>query len=168
MAKAPSRDTGSWPDSWFMKLQLTCDLLLRQHPSFCRKTSFHSFMFHSNLEQSLTIKSNHILMEMILSTVGTQGFRLIWNEQKLTNLDINEIQSWIESFTKRNCRISVADGNLQFGKLLNFENGSMEEVERTSQTCPMPTHHLKMPLQINQEFAPFEAACMEFVPLKHP
>ena len=42
--------------------------------------------------------------------------------------------------------ISVADGKLQFGKLLNFENGSMEEVERTSQTCPMSTHRLKISL----------------------
>ena len=35
--------------------------------------------------------------------------------------------------------------SFQFGKLLNFENG-MAEVERTSPTCPMSTHHLKMPL----------------------
>ena len=72
---------------------------------------------------------------MILWTVGTQDFRLIWNEQELTNLDINEIHCWIESFTKWNPRISVADGRLHFGKLLNFENGNMEEVGRTSQTC---------------------------------
>ena len=52
-------------------------------------------MFHSNLEQSWNIKSNHILMEMIPSTLGTQDFRLIWNEQTLTNLDINEIHCWI-------------------------------------------------------------------------
>lgn len=139
---------------------------------FCRnQTSFHSFVFHSNLQQSWNIKSNHILMEMIPSTVGTQDFRLIWNEQKLTNLDINEIHGWIEPFTKRNCRISVADGNLQFGKLLNLRMAAWRKLKEPAKhvQCP-PTvwkyHLAKLP--INQEFVPFEAACMELVPLKHP
>ena len=62
-------------------------------------------------------------MEMIPSTVGTQDFRLIGNQQELTNLDINAIHGWIESFTKWNPRISVSDGKLQSGKLFNCENG---------------------------------------------
>lgn len=137
---------------------------------FVGQTSFHLCVIPT-FKKSLNISLKHIVMEMIPPTVGTQDFRLIWNEQ---NSPIwTSIKPWldpgrIKSFTKWNPKTSMATFNLGSYWILRMAWPKLKEPAQHVQ-CP-PTIwkcHLAK-LQSNQEFVPFQAACMEFVPLKHP